>query len=362
MLWFLGTVIISSGLVPLPDLMAEHRAYLPSVGIFVMIACVVDRVRLWRPSRVHAGLVGAVVVAALAGLSWATCARNQLWGSAIALWQDTAVKSPRCYVAWVNLGAAHVRYGERQEAVKAFHEAIEIRPRVLMGYYNLADSLAGLKRWSECLEVVDAAIGGQDVRHPMEVQMLYYRGLSLAGSGRLNEGLRVLEQVVENSPDHFYANKLLGACHLGLQEKEKARFLSPAGGAVEGARSGSGIPAGPDRAVRPGMTSLGDNAVAGSLMRKWVKGGREAKACHALRHVAFHGVCLLMEGAVFGILRPSWQKIPLLQNRPARRRRHQPATCRPSVDMDGRRGPAPGWQRPSRCSRWRSTDGPWTSR
>lgn len=224
MLWFLGTVIISSGLVPLPDLMAEHRAYLPSVGIFVMIACVVDRVRLWRPSRVHAGLVGAVVVAALAGLSWTTCARNQLWGSSIALWQDTAVKSPRCYVAWVNLGAAYVRRGERQEAVKAFHKAIEIRPRVLMGYYNLADSLAGLKRWSECLEVVDAAISGQDVRHPMEVQMLYYRGLSLAGSGRLNEGLRVLEQVVENSPDHFYANKLLGACHLGLQEKEKARF------------------------------------------------------------------------------------------------------------------------------------------
>lgn len=222
--WYLGTVFISSGLLPLPNLMAEHRAYLPSVGIFVMLACVLDVLRTWRPSRLLVVSVGSFAAVALACLSWATCARNEVWRSAITLWEDTTNKSPRCYAAWVNLGAAEVRYGDRLKAVKAFRHAIEIRPRVLMGYYNLADSLVFLRQWTDCLEVVDAALGEAAVKHPLEVQMLYYKGISLAGMGRVDEGMQALERVLEAQPDHFYAHKVLGACLLELSQMDKARF------------------------------------------------------------------------------------------------------------------------------------------
>jgi hypothetical protein len=222
--WYLATLFISSGLVPLPNLMAEHRAYLPSVGIFVMLACVLDVLRTLRSSRLHSVSVCSFAAVALISLSWATCARNEVWRSAIALWEDTTTKSPRCYVAWVNLGAAEVRYGDRSKAVKAFRQAVEIRPRVLMGYYNLADSLVCMRQWPDCLEVVDAALSEASVRHPLEVQMLYYKGISLAGLGRVEEGTQALERVLEAQPDHFYANKLLGACLLDLSQKDKARF------------------------------------------------------------------------------------------------------------------------------------------
>lgn len=221
--WYLGTVFISSGLLPLPNLMAEHRVYLPSVGIFVMLACLLDVLRTRRPSRLHEISVGSFAAVALASLSWATWSRNEVWRSAIALWEDTAKKSPHCYVAWVNLGAAEVRYGDRLKAVKAFRQAVEIRPRVLIGYYNLADSLACLRHWPDCVEVVDAALGEASVRHPLEVQMLYYKGLSLAGMGRVDEGMLALERVLEAQPDHFYAHKVLGACLLDLRQTEKAR-------------------------------------------------------------------------------------------------------------------------------------------
>jgi hypothetical protein len=221
--WYLVTVFISSGLVPLPNLMAEHRAYLPSVGVFVMLACLLDVLRTWRPSRGLGVSVCSFTLVALASLSWATCARNEVWRSAITLWEDTTTKSPRCYVAWVNLGAAEVRYGDRYTAVQAFRQAVEIRPRVLMGYYNLADSLVGLRQWPACVEVVDAALGNAAVTHPLEVQMLYYKGLSLAGMGRVDEGMQTLERVLDVSPDHFYAHKILGACLLDLRQTDKAR-------------------------------------------------------------------------------------------------------------------------------------------
>jgi Flp pilus assembly protein TadD len=93
-----------------------------------------------------------------------------------------------------------------------------------MGYYNLADSLVCMRQWPDCLEVVDAALSEASVRHPLEVQMLYYKGISLAGLGRVEEGTQALERVLEAQPDHFYANKLLGACLLDLSQKDKARF------------------------------------------------------------------------------------------------------------------------------------------
>jgi hypothetical protein len=70
-LWFFGTISVSSGLVPLPEMMAEHRTYLPSIGILVALACMLERLRgMIRP--VAAGLVVAVMAAA-------TLARNEVW-------------------------------------------------------------------------------------------------------------------------------------------------------------------------------------------------------------------------------------------------------------------------------------------
>lgn len=224
LVWFFSTISISSGIVPLPNLMAEHRTYLPSIGVFLLVGCFFDWLRGVRPGRWHQGMVSSAVMVILTCLAAATWARNEVWRSAIGLWKDTTNKSPHCYVAWVDLGAAEMRYGDPTKAVEAFRKAIEIRPRVLLAYYNLSDSLASLCRWEDCLEVVNAALGDAEALHPLEVQMLYYKGLSLAGMGKFQEGRRILEQVLKLQPDHFYAIKILGACHLGLREKEMARF------------------------------------------------------------------------------------------------------------------------------------------
>ena len=45
-----GDGVCVSGLVPLPQVMAEHRTYLPSIGLFAVMACLLDRFQAVRGS------------------------------------------------------------------------------------------------------------------------------------------------------------------------------------------------------------------------------------------------------------------------------------------------------------------------
>lgn len=92
-LWFFITISTSSGLVPLPDLMADHRSYLPSIGIFVLIACLLDCIRKssWRPAQ---SLVSGLLAVWVAALAWSTCLRNEVWRTRESLWETPWPKVP----------------------------------------------------------------------------------------------------------------------------------------------------------------------------------------------------------------------------------------------------------------------------
>jgi tetratricopeptide (TPR) repeat protein len=93
-LWFFLLLAPTSSLVPLADLLMEHRVYLACLGPFLGVAAGAERLL----ARAPAGLArwsGPVLVAAIwVGLAGATWRRNAVWASRLALWSDAAAKSP----------------------------------------------------------------------------------------------------------------------------------------------------------------------------------------------------------------------------------------------------------------------------
>lgn len=220
-LWFFLTLVVSSGLVPLPDLMADHRTYLPSIGIFVLAACLFDFARNWSwrlvPGRVAAPACATLCVGALA---WNTCDRNEVWRSSESLWRDTVAKSPGKYRTWGNLGAALSDAGKEEPAVNCYRKALEIEPRFQNGLLNLSNSLLRLNRPKESLETTMQLIR-VDQTSINKPPVAFALGLGLAGTGRYDEALGIFQEILRAAPQDPQVHKALGLIYAetGLHQR-----------------------------------------------------------------------------------------------------------------------------------------------
>jgi tetratricopeptide (TPR) repeat protein len=172
----------SSSVVPVAtQTIAEHRMYLPLAAVIVLVAAV---------ARAQAGkfaaprwLAGTVVVAVVAALGVATHARNQVYRSEIALWQDTAAKRPDNPRARHNLGLALDRAGRSDEAVAEFRAAIARQPTHAFAHFEIGRIALLAGRWGEAVDAFAAALGAD----PRFVDARVNLARALVRLGRLDE-------------------------------------------------------------------------------------------------------------------------------------------------------------------------------
>ena len=91
----------TSSILPIRDPVAERRLYLSMLGLLLIIVDLLGRVKLERKPLAVAGIAVALILAA------ATHARAGVWSSAVALWEDTAQKSPNKARVHFQLGSAY---------------------------------------------------------------------------------------------------------------------------------------------------------------------------------------------------------------------------------------------------------------
>ncbi|HBA89384.1 MAG TPA: hypothetical protein DCZ75_15785 [Geobacter sp.] len=186
--WFFITLSIESSVIPIVDVIFEHRLYLPSVGFFIAVAAGVSMAGGANP-RIPGWPrwpVAAASLAALLLLLGATHARNTLWGDQVAFWQDNAKKSPgklRVLVSLgralenkgeylraaqvyrtlleidptqtdplLNLGLLEIRDGKLDQAQSHFEQALAIDPLLVEGHNNLGQVLGMQRRYDEALK------------------------------------------------------------------------------------------------------------------------------------------------------------------------------------------------------------------
>ena len=213
-LWFFITVSTSSGIVPLPDMMADHRSYLPSIGIFVMVACVLDQLRSHVGHFMSARLVIPVaVVCCVIGLAWATCARNEVWRTHEGLWADTVAKSPGKFRTWGNMGAALALSGKDEEAIKCYQKALQLEPRFQPALFNMSNSLLKLGRPAEALES-SLKLVRMHKNTASQPHVVYTVGLGLYGTGRYDEAIGIFKDVLAARPSDAKCHQAIGLSYL----------------------------------------------------------------------------------------------------------------------------------------------------
>ncbi len=100
-------------LVPLEDLIFEHRMYLPLTGILLLIC---SPLVMQTPGT--CARVGMILLAfSLVPLIYLTHERNKVWRTEETLWRDVVEKSPAKERGYANLGLFHLRKGDPEKAL-----------------------------------------------------------------------------------------------------------------------------------------------------------------------------------------------------------------------------------------------------
>jgi protein O-mannosyl-transferase len=215
-LWFLLTLSIESSVIPLADVIFEHRLYLPSVGAFLVAACAGAALAAkLSPSRARvAKLAVAAVVLALAG---ATYARNAVWGDEGGLWMDVLAKSPNNARAHNNAGNLFFApRGRLDEAIGHFQTALRLRPGFAEAHANLGIAYERQGRLDEAAREYETAIA----LSPTQASAHNNLGGIYLRRGRADDAVRELLAYLGVAPqaDDGYFNLALAYQALGRRE------------------------------------------------------------------------------------------------------------------------------------------------
>jgi Flp pilus assembly protein TadD len=236
-IWFFITLSVESSIIPLGELVAEYRLYLPSIGIIMaVVSLAVHAAKKFslRPSLLY-GLCMLVVVV----LSIVSPLRNTVWSSEIALWEDAARKSPAkvrphqnlgtyygmqgrledakrelilalalepmSFELHNNLGVVYKRLGAYDDAVREYTTVLKLSSGDVMAHYNLGNLFLAQARIPEALrefETTVKLIPDYDEAHNN-------LGIAYQKSGKLNEAIREFNRAIQLNPQNDHARKNL---------------------------------------------------------------------------------------------------------------------------------------------------------
>ena len=218
-LWFFITLSVESSIIPIADVIFEHRVYLPSIG---MIICVVtgafllkEKVRSPRAGRIIIVMLSLAVVL----LSVAAYLRNNLWGDSLRLWEDVVAKSPAKSRSHYNMGSIYISRNMFDKAREQCMLAVKLEPDWPEAHNNLGNVYKALNMPDQAMKQYLTAI-----KLSPDYPDAYYN-LGVLYDQALNMPYKAIEQfliAIKLRRDYLEAHNNLGVVYQALNMPYKA--------------------------------------------------------------------------------------------------------------------------------------------
>ncbi len=135
-LWFL-IALLPSTFVPLAEVMNDHRAFFPYVGLAIASGwCLFLLYEKLNTSYLKLFRIGLVLILVLNAIG--TFARNFVWWNEETLWHDVIIKSPNNGRGLMNYGLALMNKNDFTGAEEYFRMALNRLPYYSYAYENMA--------------------------------------------------------------------------------------------------------------------------------------------------------------------------------------------------------------------------------
>jgi tetratricopeptide (TPR) repeat protein len=236
--WFFLILAPTTSFVPIADAEFEHRMYLPLAGIVALLVCLSyglwDRfwyVWLQLPSGFgRSAIAGGALIVVVVALAGATFARNGVYRSKLAIWQNVLETHPRNARAHANVGLLLAREGRIQEAIAESRLAIEIKPNFAGAHRDLGAFLLDSGEIDDSIEQHEIAVEIEPNREEFHVNLAG----ALLRKGRFDEAIAQYRQALSIKPSLVEARTTLAGALLrqgkvadAIHESEEALKLDP---------------------------------------------------------------------------------------------------------------------------------------
>jgi Tfp pilus assembly protein PilF len=205
--WFVAALAPSS-VVPLFELMSEHRLYLATAGLALAAGAGWS---LWQGQPSAKRWARAALAVAIAILLALTVARNRVWADTVTLWRDAAAKAPLTWAPRYALADALRARDGCAAAVPVYRQALELKPGDGPTLTNLGTCLAMMRNYAEAEAVLEQALAAQ----PSSANLLNNLGQLARLTGRPALARERFATALQIDPRHAPARISLAALEEG---------------------------------------------------------------------------------------------------------------------------------------------------
>jgi tetratricopeptide (TPR) repeat protein len=221
-IWFFLALLPTSSIIPLGEVLNDHRMYFPFVGLVMSVtwsaALLLSRyyIDIKKPVIIIPGLV------LLSACVYGTYKRNEVWHSEESLWRDVSIKSPLNGRGLMNYGVVLIGKEQYPEAEKYLRKAMHIIPDYSFLYTNM-----GLIKEQEGQPVLAENYYKAGVKlGPNYPDPLYLYARFLIKQYRYSEAIPILQHAIKISPSYVIPRTLLMGIYSTMGDWEKLNQLA----------------------------------------------------------------------------------------------------------------------------------------
>jgi tetratricopeptide (TPR) repeat protein len=228
-LWFLGTLVPVIGLVQVGDQsMADRYAYVPLIGIFIMIAWSLPAAAFASPP--HRQLFGTMIALPLIALAALSFWQIRFWKDTRTLFNHALAVTTGNFVAHNLIAGALGEQGDLAGAREHVEKALELKSYFAGAHYNLGMILLRQRDYEKAQEHFKTALQTMD-RDPMIWNALGVAQMSLDQNDEAISNFRHALEINPNFPVAFidlgYAFLKQGKYEEAIEMGQKALRLKP---------------------------------------------------------------------------------------------------------------------------------------
>ena len=141
--WFLITLMPTSSIIPLAEVLNDHRMYFPFIGLSLSVTysiylILLETFKSYSLSLISKrNIISITIIVGLSLYAFGTYQRNKVWHSEESLWYDVTIKSPENGRGLMNYGLEKMAKGDYENANKYFQKALEYNPTYHYLFINL---------------------------------------------------------------------------------------------------------------------------------------------------------------------------------------------------------------------------------